>query len=152
MDEILTIQVRSFKVGFEIFTSQIQFKIALKICCKMPIHLTRFDTLYTFFYNNFKIYTIQIFILCYKSYYPRPHLWTFGSYFMRSMLREFCCKSHFISSPHSRGRPLLSYSCSSQYKTIYYHRCQICRKMVEKEHDQKYGKRAAVKRLLRCVM
>ena len=26
MDEILTIQVRSFKVGFEIFKSQIQFK------------------------------------------------------------------------------------------------------------------------------
>ena len=133
-------------------------KIALKIYYKHPYIYYKIERLvtlphkYTFFYNNFKIHTKWIFIPCYKSYYPRPHLWTFGSCFMRSMLREFCCKSHFISSPHSRGRPLLSYSCSSQYKTIYYHRCQICRKMVEKEHDQKYGKRAAVKRLLRCVM
>ena len=31
MDEILTIQVRSFKVGFEIFTSKIQFKNRSKV-------------------------------------------------------------------------------------------------------------------------
>ena len=30
MDEIWTIQVRSFKVGFELFTSQIQFKNSTK--------------------------------------------------------------------------------------------------------------------------
>ena len=146
MDEILTIQVRSFKVGFKIFKSQIQFN-----------NSSRDNSLLTYT-NTLSFATVLRFILyeflflATNHIYPGPHLWTFGSCFMRSMLREFCCKSHFISSPHSRGRPLLSYSCSSQYKTIYYHRCQICRKMVEKEHDQKYGKRAAVKRLLRCVM
>ena len=58
MAEMLTIQVRSFKVGFEIFTSQIQLKnISLKIWYKHA-YLVTYLHKYTFFYNNFKIYTI----------------------------------------------------------------------------------------------
>ena len=82
MDEILTIQVRSFKVGFEIFKSQIQFK-----------NSSRDNSLLTYT-NTLSFTTIWRFILYEFLFCATNHI-TLGHIYGRSDLVswEVCCEN-----------------------------------------------------------